>query len=183
MVPFILFIHQFLRVFLPRVFDPFIIYNHFFKAHIVVRIWVNFGSTLSLLLHPFNGHVQTVCTSLQTDNHTNTSSLDFYRPDAVLDSQPTMSKRWRQSDCKFGSVHTHTFNGPLSGTTQVSQYQKRKTNRILLKQATVSGSGISWAICKSAPRFRQITTPAPHHSVFTGRMPFLPPNQQHQSSD
>jgi len=30
----------------------------------------------------------------------------------------------------------------------------------------VSGSGISWAICKSAPRPRQITTPAPHHSVF-----------------
>jgi len=29
----------------------------------------------------------------------------------------------------------------------------------------VSGSGISWAICKSAPRSRQITTPAPHHSV------------------
>jgi len=31
----------------------------------------------------------------------------------------------------------------------------------------VSGSGISWAICKSAPRSRQITTTsAPHHSVF-----------------
>ena len=30
----------------------------------------------------------------------------------------------------------------------------------------MSGSGISWAICKSAPRCRQITTPAPHHSVF-----------------
>jgi len=30
----------------------------------------------------------------------------------------------------------------------------------------VSGSGISWAIRKSAPSSRQITTPAPHHSVF-----------------
>jgi len=30
----------------------------------------------------------------------------------------------------------------------------------------VSGSGISWAICKSAPCSRQITIPAPHHSVF-----------------
>ena len=37
---------------------------------------------------------------------------------------------------------------------------------ILLKQETVSGSGISWAICKSAPRSRQITMPAPHHLVF-----------------
>jgi len=25
---------------------------------------------------------------------------------------------------------------------------------------------ISWAICKSAPRSRQITMPAPHYSVF-----------------
>jgi len=47
----------------------------------------------------------------------------------------------------------------------------------------VSGSVISWAICKSAPRSRQITTPAPHCSVFTGRMPFLPPNQQRQSTE
>jgi len=30
----------------------------------------------------------------------------------------------------------------------------------------VSGSGISWAICKSAPGSRQITTPARHHSSF-----------------
>ena len=37
---------------------------------------------------------------------------------------------------------------------------------ILLKQETVSGSGISWAICKSAPRSRQITMPVPHHSGF-----------------
>jgi len=37
---------------------------------------------------------------------------------------------------------------------------------ILMKQETASGSGISWTICKSAPRSRQITMPAPHHSVF-----------------
>ena len=30
----------------------------------------------------------------------------------------------------------------------------------------MSGSGISWATCKSVPRSSQITTPAPHHSVF-----------------
>ena len=54
---------------------------------------------------------------------------------------------------------------------------------ILLEQETVSGSGISWAICKSAPRSRQITTPVPHTQFFTGRVPFLPPNQQRQSTD
>ena len=30
----------------------------------------------------------------------------------------------------------------------------------------MSGSGISWAICKSARRSRQITTPAPYYSSF-----------------
>jgi len=63
-------------------------------------------------------------------------------------------------------THTHPFNGPLSMTTRVSRYQKGKPIRILLKQETVSGSGIRWAICKSASRSRQTTTPAPHHSAF-----------------
>jgi len=63
-------------------------------------------------------------------------------------------------------THTHPFNSPFSGTTRVSRYQKGKPIGILLKQETVSGSGISWTICKSAPRSRQITMPAPHHSVF-----------------
>jgi len=43
---------------------------------------------------------------------------------------------------------------------------KVKPTWIFLKQKTVSGSGIIWAIYKSAPRSRQITMPAPHHSVF-----------------
>jgi len=51
---------------------------------------------------------------------------------------------------------------------------KVKPMWILLQQETVGGSGISWAVCKSAPRSRQTTMPAPHHSVFTGRMPFQP---------
>jgi len=48
----------------------------------------------------------------------------------------------------------------------VGQYQKGKTNLDFLKQETMSGGGINWDICKSAPHSRQITTPAPHHSVF-----------------
>jgi len=63
-------------------------------------------------------------------------------------------------------TYIHPFNGPLPGTTRVSRYQKGKTIWILLKQEAVSGSGISWAVCESAPRFRQTTTPAPNHSVF-----------------
>jgi len=37
-------------------------------------------------------HMQTICTSLQTDNHISTSSLNFYRPDAVPDAQPAASE-------------------------------------------------------------------------------------------
>ena len=44
----------------------------------------------------------------------------------------------------------------------------------------MSGNGIIWAICNSALCSRQITMPAPHHSVF---LPFLSPNQQHQSTE
>ena len=61
--------------------------------------------------------------------------------------------------------------------------RKVKPIWILLKQETVSGNGISWATCKYVPRSSQITMPAPHHSVFRGQMPFLPPNQQCQSTE
>ena len=47
----------------------------------------------------------------------------------------------------------------------------------------MSDSGISWATFKSAPCSRQITTPAPHRSVFTGRMPFVLPNLQCKSTE
>ena len=72
--------------------------------------------------------------------------------------------RW----CKMGllTYHTHTFNGPLSGTTRVRRYQKGKTN---LDFTGAGDSEWQWhqlGMCKSAPRSRQITTPAPHHSVF-----------------
>jgi len=40
-------------------------------------------------------------------------------------------------------THTHPFNGPFSGTTRESRYQKGKPIWILLKQETVSSSGIS----------------------------------------
>ena len=38
-------------------------------------------------------------------------------------------------------IQQQPLNGPLSGTT----------NHDLLEQETVSGSGISWAICTTAP--------------------------------
>jgi len=56
-------------------------------------------------------HMQTICTSLQTGNHTNTSSLNFYRLDALPVAQPTASKHFsvtaidnRYCIKKFGQV-------------------------------------------------------------------------------
>ena len=64
-------------------------------------------------------------------------------------------------------THTHIRLMALSpGLPGWASTRKVKPIWILLKQETVSGVGISWAICKSAPCSRQITTPAPHHSVF-----------------
>ena len=64
-------------------------------------------------------------------------------------------------------THTHTrLTAICLGLPGCASTTKAKPIWILLKQETVSGSGISWAICKSAPRSRQITTPAPHLSVF-----------------
>jgi len=71
--------------------------------------------------------------------------------------------------------YIHPFNGPLSRTTLVSQYQKGKLIWTVLNQETVASAG------PYASLHLAITTPAPHHSVFTGRMPLLPPNQQCQS--
>ena len=82
-------------------------------------------------------------------------------------------------------THTHTrLTALCPGLTGWAGTRKEKPIWILLKQETVSGSGISWAVCNSAPHSRQITTPVPHHSdFFTGRMPFLPPNQPRQSTE
>jgi len=82
------------------------------------------------------------------------------------------------------ATHTHTrLTALCPGLPRWAGTRKVKPIWILPQQETVSGSGISWAICKSAPCSREITTPAPHYSVFTGRMPFLPPNQQCQSTE
>jgi len=66
-------------------------------------------------------------------------------------------------------IHTHThtrLTALFPWLPRWARTRKVKPIWILLEQETLSGSGISWAVCKSAPRSRQITTPAPHHSVF-----------------
>ena len=63
-------------------------------------------------------------------------------------------------------THTHTrLTALFPGLPRWAGTRRVKPIWILLKQETVSGSGFSWTMCKSAPRSRQITTPTPHHSV------------------
>jgi len=70
---------------------------------------------------------------------------------------------WQTRFCIKGThTHARAFNGALSGTTQVSQYHKGKTN---LDFTGARDSEWQWhqlghmQVCTS-------TTPAPHHSVF-----------------
>ena len=89
---------------------------------------------------------------------------------AVQFCQTTQTDNCHTSECcqhnRSTTHYTRPFNGPLSWLPGWAGTRNVKPVRILLKQETVSGSGISWAICKSAPRCRQVTMPAPHHSVF-----------------
>ena len=87
--------------------------------------------------------------------------------------QCACKKQWK----KQYTICTHTrLTALCPGLPGWASTRKVKPIWILLKQETVSGSGISWAICNSAPRSRQITTPAPHHSVFY-RLNALPATQ------
>ena len=80
--------------------------------------------------------------------------------------------------------HTHPFNGPLSGTTQVSRYQKGKTN---LDFTGARDSERQWyqlghmQVCTSLQTDNHASSSV--LKFFTGRMPFLPPNQQCQSTE
>ena len=91
---------------------------------------------------------------------------------------------------KFDFINTHNTTvlllfWNLSGTTRVSRHRKGKTRKVITDLdlvEIVSSSGICWAICKSAPHPRQ---PRQHPTTqfFTGRMPFLLPNQQRQTTE
>jgi len=68
---------------------------------------------------------------------------------------------------QYTYIHTYTrLMALFPGLPRWAGTRKVKPIWISLKQETVSGSDISWAICKSAPHSRQMTMPAPHHSVF-----------------
>jgi len=133
-------------------------------------------------------HMQAICTSLQTDNHSNTSSLNFYRPNQrcqSIDSKSiilnlaqqnsssvahaeftaicrlaTSNAKAKDSGPKYlqystsaftAEIHTHPFNGSLYGTTQVSRYQKGKTNPDFTEARVAVASARPYANLHIAP--------------------------------
>jgi len=76
------------------------------------------------------------------------------------------------------------FSGPSSGTTRVSRYQKGKTN---LDFTEARDGEWQWhqlghmQVCTSLRTDNHASTPS--LTFFTGRMPFLLPNQQCQSTE
>jgi len=80
-------------------------------------------------------------------------------------------------------THTHPFNGPFSRTTQVSRFQNGKTYLDFTEARDSEWQRHQLGhmqVCTSLQTDDHAST---HRSVFTGRMPFLPPNQQCQSTD
>ena len=72
-------------------------------------------------------------------------------------------------------LHTH-LTSLFPGLPGWAATRKVKSIWILMKQETASGSGVSCAMCKFAPRSRQITMPTPQNSVFY-RLDDLPVTQ------
>ena len=103
----------------------------------------------------------------------------------VLNADTTVHKYTHTHACARAHTHTHThthLTALFPGLPRWAGTRKVKPiSMILLKQQTVSGNGISWAICKSGPRSRQITMPAPHQSVFYRPDALPAANQQRQS--
>ena len=139
------------------------------------------------MLWPTSQHTTTATTILQPSHRSTCISRHhhlriggfrwskFYCPHALASSAFTLGRRRSSSQQCYSAIYTvsvpymtvHAFNTRLTalclGLPRSAGTRKVKPIWILLRQETVSGSGISWAICKSAPRSRQTTMPATHH--------------------
>ena len=110
----------------------------------------------------------TVCKQSAPHSRQTTSSLNFYRSDALPDAQLTVSKQRRHY---WLITHTQTsktrLTAPFPGLPRWASTRKVKPIWILLKQET-EWHWHQWGA--SLQLTKQITTQATRHSVF---MPFL----------
>ena len=124
------------------------------KMRLIYRlVYVGFG----LIIH----RRPSFATQKQTNSHWTAISWCLYN-----------TKRRTEPGCRttWCSVYRHRHTD--TGLTALFPGQPRWAGTRKVNQSGFywskrhSGSDISWAICKSAPRSRQITMPAPHQSVF-----------------
>ena len=82
---------------------------------------------------------------------------------------PRDTRVFIQADNSFFPLfvtHTHWFNGPFSGTTQVSRYQKGKTNQDFTGARDNEWQWHQLGHMQVCTLLQTDTTPAPHHSGF-----------------
>jgi len=125
------------------------------------------------VLWPTSQHTTTATTILQPSHRSTCISRHhhlriggfrwskFYCPHALASSAFTLGRRRSSSQQCYSAIYTvsvpymtvHAFNTRLTalclGLPRSAGTRKVKPIWILLRQETVSGSGISWAICKS----------------------------------
>ena len=124
----------------------------------------------------------TICKQFAPQSRQIATPTPHHRPDALADTQPN-SVEALKGNMLLTHTHTHPFNGPLSGTTRVSWYQKGKTK---LDFTEARDSEWQWhplghmQVCTSLQADKHASIPPLR--FFTGRVPFLPPNQQRQST-
>ena len=88
-------------------------------------------------------HMQTICTSIHTANHTNTSSLNFYRPDALPGAQPTVSKHWRQtSQHNNGLYYNYHYYTNICAFSALTLLVRRQEGHPACKK--LSGGVLVW---------------------------------------
>ena len=108
----------------------------------------------------------------------------MHNPEEICSKQFCLCPPHMQHIATHTHTHTHQFNGPFSGTTWVGWYQSDKIN---LDFTEARDSEWQWhqlghmQVCTSLQADNHASTPP--LSFFTGRTPFLPPNQQRQSTE
>jgi len=85
------------------------------------------------------------------------------------------------NDSQHNDTTPQPFYDPFSGTTRVSRCQKR-TSGLYGAREDNRGRHTDHPAGRHSIRTNQCP-PLPSPIFFTGRMPFLPPNQQHQSTE
>ena len=118
--------------------------------------------------------------TLQMSNYSCTAVMHCKKSHSILPPLPATQRKHYRAFCQH---YTHPFNGPLSGSTRVSQYQKGKTDPDF---TGARDSEWQWhqlghmQVCTSLQTDNHASTSL--HKFFTGQMPFLLPDQQCQSS-